>query len=291
MVNLAFNGTLTLTNTITVAINTVLMASNQNVTISGNNAVQLFIVPPSVTFVMSNLVLANGLASGAGGAISNSGTVQVVGCLFTNNGAEGQAAYAYSGPVEIPGQGGAIFNTGILLVHNALFVSNWAEGGASVTDGPFGQGMAESHGEGGAIFNAETLLVTNASFLSNLAEGGGGNSAGLSLYAGSGGNGFGGAIYNTNYAVMDSCRFNANSAIGGLPGAYDCDPNGSHNGPIGPGAAGSDASGGAIYNSSTLLIWTVVRSCSLFQPKNIGVATAGQADFGCEKFLEGNAFG
>jgi len=37
--------------------------------------------------------------------------------------------------------------------------------------------------------------------------------------------------------------------------------------------------------------WTVVRSCSLFQPKNIGVATAGQADFGCEKFLEGNAFG
>jgi len=39
------------------------------------------------------------------------------------------------------------------------------------------------------------------------------------------------------------------------------------------------------------LDWTVVRSCSLFQPKNIGVATAGQADFGCEKFLEGNAFG
>jgi hypothetical protein len=39
------------------------------------------------------------------------------------------------------------------------------------------------------------------------------------------------------------------------------------------------------------IYWTVVRSCSLFQPKNIGVATAGQADFGCEKFLEGNAFG
>ncbi len=37
--------------------------------------------------------------------------------------------------------------------------------------------------------------------------------------------------------------------------------------------------------------WTVVHSCSLFQSENIGVAAAGQADFGGEEFLERNAFG
>jgi len=37
--------------------------------------------------------------------------------------------------------------------------------------------------------------------------------------------------------------------------------------------------------------WTVERSCSLFQFKDFSVAAAGGADFGCEEFLEGNAFG
>ena len=37
--------------------------------------------------------------------------------------------------------------------------------------------------------------------------------------------------------------------------------------------------------------WTVVHSCSLFQSENVGVAAAGEADFGGEGFLEGQAFG
>jgi hypothetical protein len=37
--------------------------------------------------------------------------------------------------------------------------------------------------------------------------------------------------------------------------------------------------------------WTVERSGSLFQSKNVGVAAAGETDFGGEEFLEGNAFG
>jgi hypothetical protein len=40
-----------------------------------------------------------------------------------------------------------------------------------------------------------------------------------------------------------------------------------------------------------ILNWTVERSCSLFQFKDFSVAAAGGADFGCEEFLEGNAFG
>ncbi|MGD0816507.1 MAG: hypothetical protein ABSA83_23195 [Verrucomicrobiota bacterium] len=45
------------------------------------------------------------------------------------------------------------------------------------------------------------------------------------------------------------------------------------------------------YTSYCYSYWTVERSCSLFQFKDFSVAAAGGADFGCEEFLEGNAFG
>ncbi|MGD0814217.1 MAG: DUF262 domain-containing protein [Verrucomicrobiota bacterium] len=47
----------------------------------------------------------------------------------------------------------------------------------------------------------------------------------------------------------------------------------------------------ACFFSGTFIHWTVERSCSLFQFKDFSVAAAGGADFGCEEFLEGNAFG
>ena len=74
----ATDGTIWLTNTLNLLADTVLDASGHNVTISGSNAVEIFAVPASVTLVLSNLVLAQGLAAGAGGAISNAGTVQAV---------------------------------------------------------------------------------------------------------------------------------------------------------------------------------------------------------------------
>jgi hypothetical protein len=315
-VNLAFNGTIWLTNSITVATNTVLIASNHSVTISGNNAVQLFVVPQSVTFVLSNIVLADGLASGFGGAICSTGMVQVIGCLFTNNGARGLENQGQYGPVETPGQGGAIFNAGTLLVTNTSFVTNWAEGGQGtfvfsweegawlqvqnpgqgggifnagtllVTNASFlnnwaegaQAGVAENPGQGGAIFNAGTLLMTNASFLTNWAAGGNGSGpffdpTGYS-YTWSGGSGNGGAIYNSNYAEIGNCLFNANSAIGGWPGSYYCSP---PDPPwfSGPGAAGADANGGAIYNASTLLIID-----SIFASNNCTASLGGDA---CEE--------
>jgi hypothetical protein len=53
---------------------------------------------------------------------------------------------------------------------------------------------------------------------------------------------------------------------------------------------------GRLWRQRTVLLretynWTVERSCSLFQFKDFSVAAAGGADFGCEEFLEGNAFG
>jgi hypothetical protein len=46
-----------------------------------------------------------------------------------------------------------------------------------------------------------------------------------------------------------------------------------------------------VLSFAPLQDWTVERSCSLFQFKDFSVAAAGGADFGCEEFLEGNAFG
>jgi hypothetical protein len=52
-----------------------------------------------------------------------------------------------------------------------------------------------------------------------------------------------------------------------------------------------DVTLGGLFSVTNLSNWTVERSCSLFQFKDFSVAAAGGADFGCEEFLEGNAFG
>ena len=262
-VKMAFNGTVGLSNTITLASNTVCDATGYNVTISGSNAVQLFVVPPSVTFVLSNFVLADGLAqAGFGGAISNDGTLQVIGCVFSNNGAQGYTTYYPS--AVIPGQGGAIFNAGTLLVSNALFVMNWTTGApGNMVYGGFAQGTP---GQGGAIFNAGLLLMSNALFVSNRAEGG--PAAWIDGQIIAAANGDGGAFYNSNYAVIDNCLFNANSAIGGSPVIYyDCPHYGN-----GPGSDGGDATGGAIHNSSTLVI-----TDSVFASNNCAAGLGGNA--------------
>jgi len=109
---------------------------------------------------------------------------------------------------------------------------------------------------------------------------------------------FGGCVWLTNFTVDPE-----NPAYSSLDGVlfdkgqktliqYPCAKTGQYTIPSTVSAIADSAFANCAYLTSvTLPDWTVVRSCSLFQPKNIGVATAGQADFGCEKFLEGNAFG
>src|ERR1051325_9835316 len=72
-VRLCFNGTVTLTNSIAVTKNTTLDASGVSVTISGNNAVQLFIVNSGAAFSATNLVLVNGRRVGQNG--TNAGSI------------------------------------------------------------------------------------------------------------------------------------------------------------------------------------------------------------------------
>jgi hypothetical protein len=262
-VNRAFNGTIWLTNTITVATNTVLIASNHSVTISGSNAVQLFVVPQSVTFVLSNLVLADGLAQGDGGAISNSGTVLVIDCTFTNNGAQGEGADAYDQISSgTPGQGGAIYNAGILLVTNCSFLTNWAEGGAGQYTGTsFFPVTSGGNGNGGAIYNINYAMIENCVFKFNSAIGGapggylppspppswpdawGQGAVGADVN--------GGAIYNSSTLSITNSTFEANECIAGLGGDAQLMTGAVVYGGNGfAGGAGGNASGAGLFSVS-----------------------------------------
>ncbi len=215
-VTFALNGTILLTNPITVATSTVLDASGYEVTISGNNAVQIFSVSPGVNLVLENLTLARGFALGANG---------------TN-----------------AGQGGAIFNAGSVAATNCSFLTNWAEGASNNPNGP------AAPGQGGAIFNLGVLTASNCSFVGNWVQGGAGfGVAGVGPpYYGlgqSGGNANGGAIYNGSNAVIDNCLFTSNSAISGAPGNSYASAGENERGP-----SGADATGGAIWSDGILSV-------------------------------------
>jgi hypothetical protein len=180
-VSLAFNGTLTLANTIEITNNVILDAENVTAIISGGNAVRLFYVAPGVTFSATNLILSNanciitdGVAGtqADGGAIYNDGgTVTLVTCTLTNNSAQ------------------------------SLVISN---------------GLAR----GGAVFNnGGTVSLFGSSLSNNNVVGGIYNGALLDYSINIGGFGLGGAIFNTNGSFnIVNCIINSNSSTSaGMP--------------------------------------------------------------------------
>ena len=62
-VGLQFNGTLTLTNPISITNDVVLDGSRFGATLSGGNTAQLFYVATGASLILSNLTLANGLVT------------------------------------------------------------------------------------------------------------------------------------------------------------------------------------------------------------------------------------
>jgi hypothetical protein len=111
------------------------------VTISGNNAIQVFQVASGVTGTLSGLTITCGHA-GYGGGIQNLGTLTVANSSFASN----------SASVD----GGGIENSGTLTVANSTFASNSATYG------------------GGGIYNVDTLTVSNSTFEHSSANYGGG---------------------------------------------------------------------------------------------------------------------
>lgn len=236
----------------------------QNLT--GADAMRLFFVASGATVTIQNLTLSGGIAQGidgddgdalfeddqfydqggsggglgAGGAIFNRGTLNIIGSTlngnqaFGGNGGDGASDYGGTGPgsgAPALGDGstfggGATFGAGgtatglnSLVGYGGSFGGGGGGfgygGGATGTPGKGGFGAGDSGGGGnspgggggaglgGAIFNAGGVLnLTNSTLAHNQAQGGkGGTSLYSTPYDGLGGSGFGAAVFNLNGTV------------------------------------------------------------------------------------------
>ena len=266
-VSLTCNGTIALTNTITLTKNVILDASGVNLVISGGGSNRIFYVPAGITLAATNLTLANGVyvsssAPADGGAIYNNGTVSLTGCTLTNNAACSSNAPGNSAFGTLT-RGGAIFNNGgtvglfmssvsnnfALNKNTALIYPTMTYGGAiyttngtviilsSTISSNFCQANLAPAGSicsGGALYQASgSTHVTNDLFNANLAQGLGGYST-YSPPAGCGG----AIAISSGILVLDHCQVSGNRSRGG---------DSLHN----PSATGQ---GGGIWNGGTLIV-------------------------------------
>jgi hypothetical protein len=229
-------GTITLTNTLIIAQDTVIEANGYAVTISGGNAVRLFQVNSKVAFSVSGLTLANGRFVGANGADGAPTPPQV-----------GQDGFG----------GGILSLGGTVALTDCALTNHLVQGGSSGKDfsDPSPVYVAGGAGYGAALCNlGGALSLTNCLLAANSALGGTSTPpvlAGFAIDAQQEGPGFGGAIYSANGQVsLQGVTFQTNSASGGL----------AEFSPWGSGSAGGEAFGGAIYgtNSQVLLSGSVL---------------------------------
>lgn len=274
----ACDGTITLSNRITIATNVLLDGAGRQVALSGGNATQLFYVNSGVTFSLANLALANGAGVNGGALYNAGGVVNSTNCVFSGNRAIGPAGVGI-GVNGTAAAGGAIYNDGAVVVSQCAFLENRAEGGRG-SDGsgiameippPAGVGAA---GSGGAVYSVGTATVERSLFASNSAVGGvgGAGSAGsyyISPYyqyatpGGRGGTGAGGAFYNVGQASLVNCTVAWNRGAGGSGGT-----GGYMAGPVpyinfGPaGGAGGDGIGGICTATGLLSLTNCTAACN-----------------------------
>ena len=254
-VRLCFNGTLVLTNTISVTKDTTLDAGGVSVVLSGNRAVRLFDVGTNVAFGLTNLTLMDGSTSNSlggaailnrGGAVSltvctvaghtardlNGGAIACLGgsltalrSVFTGN--------TLQGSVGVPQknvQGGAIYfdNNAVAEISDSLFQSNRLASDSTLQLGAESFASTAQLSGGALAIKGGTVTLTRVRFLTN------------SIAGGYTRNGFipgvgGGAIYNRGTLVVLNSTFFGNQVHGS--GGYT------------PNAGG--ASGGALDNAGT----------------------------------------
>lgn len=205
-IGLDFNGTVTLTNTITITNNVILDGSDVAVTISGGNVVRIFTVASGGSLTVSNVILANGdclVSNGTlgtpadGGAIyNNGGAVTLDGCTLTNNSAQ---SLIYGGLAC----GGAIFNNGGTVLLNQSSVSN----NEAIGGGANSPTMSNTTGTslGGAIFNTNGALaivgcIVDGNFSKGVGEPSGSLSMGGAVYQGSGSLTVANTVFESNTA-------------------------------------------------------------------------------------------
>ncbi len=155
----------------TNGLNLTIMGNGKDhlVEIHGGLAYRVFDIASGATLSLANGLAVSGGKSTDGGGAYNAGTLNVDNCLFDSNIASNSAS----------GQGGAIFNSGILnLTGGTSFISNTADasGGAvastssattTIKDVQFSVNSAPI---GGAIYDVGSLTVSLGGFFANLAS-------------------------------------------------------------------------------------------------------------------------
>jgi hypothetical protein len=174
-----------------------------NLSVSGNNASQVFMVSSGATMTISGLTITSGTSGGTGGDISTAGTLTLINDSIQNGSASGNG-------------GGISVAAGTLTLNNDIIQNDTANGnggGISVAAGSltinsctFSNNAAAAHG--GAIDSPGlNLTITNSTFNNNSAADGGGLSIGTgtvsitnSTFFGNTASGAGGAI-NSNFGA------------------------------------------------------------------------------------------
>jgi len=293
-VSLAFNGTITLTNTINITNNVILDGQNFSATISGGNAVRLFYIAPGASLSATNLTLANGsciITNGspgtpadAGAIYNDGGTVTLVACTLTNNNAQ---SLIFGGLAR----GGAIFNNGgTLSLCQSAVLNNAVISGA--LGNPILSAWVTNLALGGAIYNTNgSVTIVGCDVRSNHSLGMGNN---YNLVAEATGSSMGGAVFQASgsFTVSNSIFILNNASGGGLGGSYGQPANPAYGGALAANGGsltidhsqffsntakggdsgnsshgtGGSAYGGAVYSAAVL----TVRDDSFFGNQTLG---------------------
>jgi CSLREA domain-containing protein len=166
------------------------------VTISGNNATNLFIFfMEEGELTLDNLILSD--ASSGNGAVSNDGTLTITNSIVSGNSGSfainNERTLTVTNSIFSGNSGGAIGNTGTLTVTNSTFSGNSND--------------ATSGAAGAAISSDGTANVTSSTFTGNSTSG------------------FGGAIDNLRGGslTVNNSTFSGNSAPDGRGGGIFCE--------------------------------------------------------------------
>jgi LPXTG-site transpeptidase (sortase) family protein len=165
-------------STLTIDKSLTIDGSGHTVTISGDNARQVFSIQSSGVVTLRHLTIANGLTSSSdGGGINNAGWLALVDCTMTGNTAR---------------IGSAIYNTGTLSVKDSTISGNTASAGGAgggIFNNSGGTATIEnsrltgnSADDGGAVYNNTTtshLTITGSTVSGNTATGSYGTGGGL----------------------------------------------------------------------------------------------------------------
>jgi hypothetical protein len=253
-------GTITLTSgPLSVAQDlTIAGPTTQSITVSGNQASQVFVIAAGSTVTIADLTITQGFTDGTngrgGGGIDNAGTLTLTSDVVSNN--------KVLGPLGAnDGLGGGIYNTGTLTLTNSTVSNNQAVGSESMM-----MDIQARSAFGGGIYSTGTLTVSTSSVNNNSATGG----IGVGIPSTNGGAANGGGIFSTGPLAITNSTVAENTAKGDAAVA------------AGTGAA----NGGGVYSIGTL---TASNSTFASNAAVGAFAEIGQADGGGLFLIGGTA--